>query len=164
MSLAKDRKPKESSRGDVDGCSRASLRTKSIKYHIDKTEASPLCRLCGEHEETVAHIVSECKQLAQRQYKERRYDVIAKVIHWELRKVNDLPKAEKWYEHKPESVAESDQVKILRDFKIQTDKELKHNKPSGGWWDVFFGGGANFQILGVAKTNFGSHTTKAFIT
>ena len=28
----------------------------------------------------------------------------------------------------------------------------------------FFLGGANFQILGVVKTNFGSHTPKAFIT
>ena len=53
--------------------------------------------------------------------KEWRHDVIAKVIHWKLCKINDLPHAEKWYEHKPESVAESDQVKILRDFKIQTD-------------------------------------------
>ena len=28
----------------------------------------------------------------------------------------------------------------------------------------FFLGGANFQILRVVKTNFGSHTPKAFIT
>ena len=62
--------------------------------------------------------MSECKHLAQRQYKEWRYDVIAKVIHWELCKVNDLPYAEKWYEHKLESVAESERVKILWDFKI----------------------------------------------
>ena len=36
-------------------------------------------------------------------------------------------------------------------------------KCSGGWWDFFLGGG-NFPILGVVKTNFGSHTPKAFIT
>ena len=84
---------------------------------------------CGEREETVAHIVSECKQLAQGQYKEWRHDVIAKLIHLELCKVNDLPHTEKWYEHKPESVAESDQVKILWDFKVQTGKELILDKP-----------------------------------
>ena len=73
------------------------LRTKSIQYHIDKREVNPLCRLWWEREEAVAHIVSECKQLAQRQCRGWRHDVIAKVIHWELCKVNDLPYAEKWY-------------------------------------------------------------------
>ena len=68
------------------------LRAKSIQYHIDKTEVNALCRLCGECEETVVHVL-ECKQLAQRQYKEWRHDAIAKVIHWELCKVNDLPYA-----------------------------------------------------------------------
>ena len=47
-------------------------------------------------------------------------------------------------------------IVIIREIFIQ-------GKPSGGWWD-FFLGGANFQILGVVKTNFGSHTPKAFIT
>ena len=120
---------KKATEGMLMAAQEQALRTKSIQYHIDKTEANPLCRLCGEREETVAHIVSECKQLAQRQYKEWRHDVIAKVIHWEMCKVNDLPYAEKWYEHKPESVTENERVKILWDFKIQTDKELKHNKP-----------------------------------
>ena len=59
-------------------------RTKSTLYHMEKTEVSPLCRLCGEQKETVAHIVSECKQPTQKEYKEWRHDVIAKVIHLEL--------------------------------------------------------------------------------
>ena len=54
-----------------------------IKHHIDKTDGNPLCRLCEEQEETVAHIVSECKQLAQKQYKEWRHDAIVKIIHLE---------------------------------------------------------------------------------
>ena len=44
--------------------------------------------------------------------------LFAKVIHLDLCKVTDLPHAEKWYEHKPESVAENDQVKILRNIKM----------------------------------------------
>ena len=38
------------------------LRTNSIKYSIDKTSETPLCRLCGETTKTVRHIVSGCKK------------------------------------------------------------------------------------------------------
>ena len=34
------------------------LRTNSIKYNIDKTSETPLCRFCGDAAETVRHIVS----------------------------------------------------------------------------------------------------------
>ena len=30
------------------------IRTRSIKHHIDKENISPLCRLCGERDKTVA--------------------------------------------------------------------------------------------------------------
>ena len=43
------------------------LRTNAMKNKIDKMNISPLCKLCGERDETVAHIVAECKMLAQRQ-------------------------------------------------------------------------------------------------
>ena len=44
------------------------IRTRWIKKHIDKM-ISVNCRMCGERTETVAHIVSECQQLAQNEYK-----------------------------------------------------------------------------------------------
>ena len=37
------------------------LRTRNIRKVIDKGKISGICRMCGEREETVAHIVSECK-------------------------------------------------------------------------------------------------------
>ena len=37
--------------------------------------------------------------------------------------------AEKWYEHKPESVGENENTKILWDMKIQTDKKIEHSRP-----------------------------------
>ena len=52
------------------------FQTKCIKFHIDKTAESLLCRMCNEKVETVKHIVSGCKKLAQHQYK-RRHDNIA---------------------------------------------------------------------------------------
>ena len=57
------------------------IRTRSIGYCIDKENISPLCRLCGERDETAAHLVSECKTLCQTQYKKWRHDTIAQVIY-----------------------------------------------------------------------------------
>ena len=45
------------------------LRTNYTKFKIDKTSDSPLCRLCGTKPETISHIISECKTLAQKEYK-----------------------------------------------------------------------------------------------
>ena len=43
--------------------------TNSVKNIIYKENVSKECRLCGKADETIAHIVSECQQLAQAQYK-----------------------------------------------------------------------------------------------
>ena len=64
------------------------LRTNYIKFHIDKTIDSPLCRMCGERGESVYHLVSECSKLAQREYN-RRHDDVARYIHWQLCKNGD---------------------------------------------------------------------------
>ena len=39
-----------------------------------------MCRLCGEREETISHIATECKKLAQKHYKSWRHDQVAKVV------------------------------------------------------------------------------------
>ena len=41
------------------------------------------CRLCGDRDETINHIISECSILAQKEYK-ARHDWVGKVIHWEM--------------------------------------------------------------------------------
>lgn len=105
------------------------LRTNSIKNRIDKEDVSPMCRLCGEREETVSHIVTECKKLAQREYKMWRHDKIGQVIHWKLCQKYNIPCKDKWYDHDPEGVIENDQVKVLWDFRIQTDHQIEHNRP-----------------------------------
>ena len=35
------------------------LRTNYVKFHIDRTVESPLCRLCGEKGEHITHLISE---------------------------------------------------------------------------------------------------------
>ena len=36
---------------------------------------------------------------------------------------------ERWYEYKPETVTENEEVTILWDMQLHTDKELSENKP-----------------------------------
>ena len=105
------------------------LRTNAIKNKIDKVNISPLCRLCGERDETVAHVVAECKMLAQKQYKLWRHDQVAIVVHWSMCKEYGFYTHDNWYKHQPEAVLENQQAKILWDFSIQTDHRLDHNKP-----------------------------------
>ena len=59
------------------------LSTNYVKFRMDKTIDSPFCRICGIKPEAVYHIVSECRQVAQREYK-RRHDNVARYIHWRL--------------------------------------------------------------------------------
>ena len=47
------------------------IRTNQIKARIDKTQQSSKCRLCGDRDETINHIISECSKLAQKEYKTR---------------------------------------------------------------------------------------------
>ena len=55
-------------------------RTNPIKARIDKTQQNSKCRLCGDRDETINHIISECSKLAQREYK-FRHDWVGNVIH-----------------------------------------------------------------------------------
>ena len=104
------------------------IRTRMIRHTIGKENISPLCRMCGERNETVAHLVSECTKLAQKQDEEWRHDAICRVIHWRMCIDYGLDHADKWYDHRPEAVVENEEIKSLWDMRIQTDKTLKHNK------------------------------------
>ena len=78
--------------------------------------------------ETISHIVSECKKLAQKESK-RRHDNVARIVHEKLCGKYNLKRSEKWYEHAPEGVVENEEVKILWDVMIQCDREIKARKP-----------------------------------
>ena len=65
------------------------IRTNHIKSRIDKTQQNNRCRLCGDRDETIIHIINECSKLAQKEHKIRD-DWVGKVIHWELCKKSNL--------------------------------------------------------------------------
>ncbi|XP_069971818.1 uncharacterized protein [Penaeus vannamei] len=111
------------------GQSREDIQKRNLRKRVYGEDIDSSCRVCGAAEETVAHIVSECQKLAQKEYKEVRHDNVAKVIHWKLCEKWGFEKSDKWYTHKPEKVLESNECKILWDLPIQTDKTLEHNRP-----------------------------------
>ena len=59
------------------------IRTKHIKARTDKTQQNSKCRLCGERDKTINHIISESSKLAQKEYK-ARHGLVGNEIHWEL--------------------------------------------------------------------------------
>ena len=64
-------------------------RTNHIKARIDKTQHNSRCRLCGDRNETINHIISECSKLAQQEYK-NRYDslgIVQKIEVWPYEKM-----------------------------------------------------------------------------
>lgn len=105
------------------------LCTRNMRKTVYGENVDSTCRVCGSADETVAHIVSECQKLAQKEYKQVRHDNVAKVIHWKLCEKWGFGKSDQWYTHKPEKVLESEDCKILWDFPIQTDKTLEHYRP-----------------------------------
>ena len=101
----------------------SAIRTNHIKVRIDKTQQNSKCRLCGDIDETINHIISECSKLAQKEYK-ARHDWVGKVIHWEMCKKFKFDHA-----NNPASVLENDTHKLLWDFDIQTDHLISARRP-----------------------------------
>ena len=104
------------------------LRTFYVKFNIDKSVDSPICRMCNQKGETINHILSECKMLAQKEYK-RRHDNIAELVRWKLCCKYDMSRSEKLYEHQPEGVVENENCKILWDMTIQCDLVIEARRP-----------------------------------
>ena len=104
------------------------LRTNAVKARIENQNISSKCRMCGSHDESVQHILCSCPKLVQTEYK-KRHDVVGWVIHWELCKEYGVECSDKWYEHSPKSIEENEEVKLLWDFTIQTDREIHHRRP-----------------------------------
>ena len=99
-----------------------------MKARIDKTQQNSKCRLCGDRDETVNHIISEWSKLAQKEY-QARYDWVSKVIHWEMCKKFKFDHTNKWYTHNPAPILENATHKLLWDFNIQTDHLIPARRP-----------------------------------
>ena len=73
-----------------------SIRTNIFKTNIDKSQKDTLCRLCKKADESIAHVVSGCSKLAEKEYK-RRHGNLGKIIHWKLTRKSNFEAGDKWY-------------------------------------------------------------------
>ena len=99
-----------------------------MKAKIDKTQQNSECRLCGDSDEMINHIISECSKLAQKEYK-TRHDWVGKVIHREMCKKSKFEHTNKWYMHSQAPVIENDTHKLVWDFDIHTDHLISAKRP-----------------------------------
>ena len=94
------------------------IKTNHIKPRIDKTQQNSKCRICGDRDETIIHIISKWRKLAQKEY-EARHDWVGKVIHWEMCKEFQLDHSNKWYMHNTAPVLKNDSHKLYWVFNIK---------------------------------------------
>ena len=100
-----------------------------MKFHIGKTGEAHLCRMCTVENETASHIESECKMLAQKEYK-KRHDNVCRYIHWRLCGKHGFQVTQQWYKHELDGVIENKVYKILLDFTIQCDTNIEARRPN----------------------------------
>ena len=105
-----------------------SLKTKNYIAKVMKTGSDPLCRYCGQFDETIDHLVSGCPILAKNEYIER-HNKVGQYIHWKVSQWYGLPTADSWYKQQTPPVIENGRSKILWDFGIQTDRTILANRP-----------------------------------
>ena len=74
---------KKGTEGLVLAAQEQALRTNWIKKNIDGQDISEKCRMCGKMDESIVHVITECKKLAQKEYKQR-HDGIARNVHLEM--------------------------------------------------------------------------------
>ena len=97
------------------------------------------CKDCkGQHQSTVQDMPQARRnsrshhiwypELAKTDYL-KRHNKAAAYIHRKACQHYGVEVSERWYEHKPETVTENEEVTILWDMQIHTDRELSANKP-----------------------------------
>ena len=67
--MAKKKALKKTTEALIMAAQEQAIRTNTIKAKIDKTQENIKCRMCGKAEESVNHVLSECSNLAQKEYK-----------------------------------------------------------------------------------------------
>jgi hypothetical protein len=99
-----------------------------FKKKILKQEIEIRCRLCKEYEETIGQLISGCPSLAKNEYI-IRHDKVCTHLHYSICKKLGIETAEYWYSHIPEPVTEREDVTVLWNQGIKTDREVLANRP-----------------------------------
>lgn len=103
----------------------------NTRYHqrmILKKPVDSKCRMCGLAEEHISHVVAGCTTLAPSEYT-HRHNRVARYLHWVMCKHFNVPVPEKYYEYTPEKVVNTNDVTLMWDVPIITDREIHANRP-----------------------------------
>ena len=103
-----------------------------------------------------------CSALAGKQHR-KRHDKLGKKVHWLLCKKFETECEDKWFSHQPKSVLQNYKCKTLRNFTIQTNKEIEHRRADNvvidkenrecKIFDITFPKDQNINVKEVAKVN-----------
>jgi hypothetical protein len=107
------------------------MATRSYRSHIikDPNLNTTKCRMCGDNNETIEHIISGCRVLAPKEYI-NRHNNVAKIIHIELGlKYGYVTEKQPYYRYTPQEFIENERCKVYWDKNILTDRTTPHNKP-----------------------------------
>ena len=105
---------------------RAAVHNKNKK---NKSPAEAKCRMCGEAEESVEHVLSHCKTLNFTLHKQR-HDAVAKEILRKILATHGEKFETKWYREAPKSsIALQGKGLVQYDSKILTPTRVEHCKP-----------------------------------
>jgi hypothetical protein len=80
-----------------------------------------------EYEETIDHLTSGCPILAKNEYV-IRHDNVCTHLHYSICKTLDIETTENWYSHIPKSVCQHEDITVLWNQGIQTDREVLANR------------------------------------
>jgi hypothetical protein len=91
-------------------------------------EIESRCRLCKEYEDTIDHLTSGCPILAKNEYV-IRHDKVCTHLYYSICKTFGIETAENWYFHIPKLVCQHEDITVLWNQGIQTDREVLANRP-----------------------------------
>jgi hypothetical protein len=103
------------------------ISTNYFKRKILKEEIESRCQLCKEYEETIDHLTSGCPILAKNKYI-IRHDRVCTDLHYSICKTFGIKTTENWYSHIPEPVCQHEDITVLWNQGIQTDREILANR------------------------------------
>jgi hypothetical protein len=87
------------------------------------------CRKCGEKGETIEHVISGCRTMANEEYI-KRHNNVAKIIHQKLAYEQQLIKEKVLtFKYEPDAVLENTRYRIMWDRSVVTDKTIPANRP-----------------------------------
>ena len=102
--------------------------TNCVKNDISKEEIDSKCWLCKQHEETVDHLTSGCAIFVKDEYL-MRHDKACAHLHYSICTALGIETTDNWYNYMPQPVYELEDIAVLWNQAVHTDREVTANRP-----------------------------------